>query len=102
MKDNQTGATLLHASNKDRTPFTVSTPSLALFTSTVPGPVWHKRLGHCGDSILSTLQHTHSIFSTRNFHHLCTSCRLGKSHRLPFQDVLHTSTAPLQLIHSDV
>ncbi|CAH9146518.1 unnamed protein product, partial [Cuscuta epithymum] len=103
VKDNQTGATLLHASNKNRTyPFTVSSSPLALFTSSAPGSVWHKRLGHCGDSILSTLRRTHSLFSSTNIRHLCTSCRLGKSHRLPFQDVFHIANAPLQLIHSDV
>jgi transposase InsO family protein len=33
---------------------------------------------------------------------ICNACQLGKSHQLPFGLSTHVSTAPLQLIHTDV
>ncbi|CAH9075161.1 unnamed protein product [Cuscuta europaea] len=106
MKENHTGAILLQASNRDSVyPFkaTQSTSSsLALKTTLVSNPVWHKRLGHCGDDVLSSLRKYNLISSTSTFSHDCVSCKLGKFHRLPFHDVTHNFTAPLQLIDSDV
>jgi hypothetical protein len=33
---------------------------------------------------------------------VCNACQLGKSHQLPYSSAIHRSTAPLQLIFSDV
>ncbi|CAH9131622.1 unnamed protein product, partial [Cuscuta epithymum] len=97
MKDNHTGELLLQALNKDHV-----YPFHALQARVVTGPVWHKRLGHCGDRVLGRLRQHKLISTSSSFIHDCVSCKLGKSHRLPFRDVTHDSTAPLQLIHSDV
>ncbi|CAH9137156.1 unnamed protein product, partial [Cuscuta epithymum] len=97
MKDNQTGAHLLQASNKDHL-----YPFHAFQTTLIPGPTWHKRLGHCGDKVLQRLRQNNFISLSSNFSHNCVSCKLGKSHRLPFHDVFHSCTAPLEIIHSDV
>ncbi|CAH9077265.1 unnamed protein product [Cuscuta europaea] len=92
--------------NKDSVypfPATYQPPaSLALKTTLVSGPVWHNRLGHCGDHILLSLTKNKFISSTSTFSHDCVSCKLGKSHRIPFQDVIHNFIASLQLIHSYV
>jgi len=48
------------------------------------------------------LQKTGVIPSTPKFFSSCTSCQLGKSKSLPFSDVEHLCTLPLQLVHSDV
>ncbi|CAH9092886.1 unnamed protein product, partial [Cuscuta europaea] len=97
MKDNQTGELLLQATNKNHVyPFT------ALQARVVPGPVWHKRLGHCGDRIICTLRQNKLISTSSSFTHDCVSCKLGKSHKLPFSDVIHDTSAALEIIHSDV
>ncbi|CAH9053761.1 unnamed protein product, partial [Cuscuta europaea] len=92
-----TGDLLLQASNKDHI-----YPFSAFQAQVVPGPVWHKRLGHCGDRVLCTLRRNNFISCSSSFLHNCVSCKLGKSHRLPFKDVTHDSTFLLQIIHSDV
>ncbi|CAH9092293.1 unnamed protein product, partial [Cuscuta epithymum] len=106
MKDNHKGATLLQASSRDSVyPFRAAyqqPSSLALKTALVSGPVWHNRLGHCGDRVLSTLRKNNLISNASTFSHNCVSCKLGKSHCIPFDDVIHNFTTPLQLIHSDV
>jgi histone deacetylase 1/2 len=33
---------------------------------------------------------------------VCNACQLGKAHQLPFYPSSHVSTAPLQLVHTDV
>ena len=33
---------------------------------------------------------------------VCEACQLGKSHKLPFSKSHHSSTAPLELLYSDV
>ncbi|CAH9098538.1 unnamed protein product, partial [Cuscuta europaea] len=97
MKDKQMGELLLQAVNKDHVYF-----FHALQTRVVPGLVWHKRLGHCGDRILTRLRQHKLISNCSSFNNDCVSCKLGKSHRLPFSDVTHDTTAPLQLIYYDV
>ncbi|CAH9129985.1 unnamed protein product, partial [Cuscuta epithymum] len=104
MKDTISGKMLLQASSNGGVypiPITHSSP-VALSSQAAPGPIWHRRLGHCGSRILDRLKKSGSVLSTSNFSHDCISCRLGKSQRLPFQEVWHKSTAPLFLIHSDV
>ncbi|CAH9129275.1 unnamed protein product [Cuscuta epithymum] len=104
VKDKISGAVLLQAPSKGHLyPVSLSYPSsLALSSVSVPGVLWHRRLGHCGDSILHSLNKQKHISSSSSFSHDCISCRLGKSQRLPFSDASHSCFEPLQLIHSDV
>ncbi|CAH9126696.1 unnamed protein product [Cuscuta epithymum] len=104
VKDKISGKVLLEApSHGHLYPVSLrSQPPFALSSLALSGPIWHRRLGHCGTSILRTLQSQHHICSSSSFSHDCISCRLGKSQRLPFMDASHNSTMPLQLIHSDV
>ncbi|CAH9136573.1 unnamed protein product, partial [Cuscuta epithymum] len=104
MKDKLSGEVLLQASSNGGVyPISLSsTQPVALISYVAPGPVWHRRLGHCGNRILAKLKKSGSILSTSSFSHDCISCRLGRSQRLPFQEVWHKSIAPLYLIHSDV
>ncbi|CAH9142791.1 unnamed protein product, partial [Cuscuta epithymum] len=104
VKDKISGKVLLRASSNGGVyPISLSSYSpVALASHVAPGPVWHRRLGHCGTRILDRLRKTGNILSNSHFSHDCISCRLGKSQRLPFQEVWHKSTSPLYLIHSDV
>lgn len=63
--------------------------------------IWHRRLGHCGTTTLDVRRKNKVIVSVRLVTD-CVPCRLGKSHRLPFKLVEHSTIAPLQLFHSDV
>ena len=40
------------------------------------------------------------LFTVSNFH--CSSCRLGKMSKFPLAKVEHKSTAPFQILYSDI
>lgn len=104
IKDKASGAVLLHAhSNGPLYPLRLpSSSSLALASVVASGPVWHRRLGHCGDTVLQFLKRQQFLCYHTPFTHECVACKLGKSQRLPFMDASRHSSLPLQLIHSDV
>lgn len=61
---------------------------------------WHHRLGHPSPKIMQML----SLVSPTYFRHpnSCNACQVNKSDKLPFSDSSITSTAPLDLIFSDI
>lgn len=48
--------------------------------------VWHSTLGHCSSQVVKLLKSQNLITITSVTSHLCTSCNIGKFHRLPFSD----------------
>ena len=75
---------------------------VALLFLSASGPTWHRRLGHCGDQVLGALKQNNVIVCASSPVFDCVSCCLGKSHRLPLKDVLHSFDEPLALVHSDL
>uniref|UniRef100_A0A2N9G021 Integrase catalytic domain-containing protein n=1 Tax=Fagus sylvatica TaxID=28930 RepID=A0A2N9G021_FAGSY len=63
--------------------------------------LWHSRLGHPSNKVLSNvfpnLQSTSYVTSKH-----CTHCLAGKMHQLPFSVSNKNSTAPFALIHADL
>lgn len=73
---------------------------VSLFT---PSSLWHRRLGHPSNKVLRQLVSSSllgSQFLVSNS--FCSDCAMAKSIRISFPSQDHTSTAPFQLIHSDV
>ena len=70
----------------------------------VSSSTWHCRLGHPSMDILHRVISNFSlpVSDSINKKTVCVSCQLGKSRQLPFSDSSRESTAPLELIHSDV
>jgi len=69
--------------------------------------LWHKHFRHLyADAVLKmSSKHLVSgmpILQSANGHHRCQSCLEGKMTRLPFLAAMQQTTAPLQLIHSDL
>ncbi|GAA0157982.1 transmembrane signal receptor [Lithospermum erythrorhizon] len=67
---------------------------------------WHERLGHPAPHIVQKLV-AQSLISTSNpvnklSQSVCASCQLGKSHRFHLPASTFVSTAPLELVYSDV
>lgn len=83
-------------------PALASSSPVALTSLRESGDTWHKRLGHCGHQILGRLVSNKAIVTYSKFDNICVSCRLGKSHRLPFTLVEHCFSTPFYLIHSDL
>ncbi|PRQ16309.1 putative RNA-directed DNA polymerase [Rosa chinensis] len=79
-----------------------STPSV-LFTS-ASSTTWHKRLGHPSPQALRRLvsHHQLNVLCSSSPPPLCSDCQLGRRSKLPFVNSSCTTTAPLQIIHSDV
>jgi transposase InsO family protein len=66
--------------------------------------VWHSRFGHPSSSIVRDLLNKHHLPFTGSLSNkeVCEPCQLAKSKQLPFPPSTRVSTAPLQLIHTDV
>jgi hypothetical protein len=79
-------------------------PYLALI-GVKSSPTLHRRLGHPHQPILQHILNNKQLAMSRIREHqpLCVPCQLAKNRQLPFPVSSHvTSTAPLELLHSDV
>jgi hypothetical protein len=66
----------------------------------VSSDVWHQRLGHSGDSVMSKLSPSLGFTPKRDPN--CVTCLKGKATRFSFKGSTIKTTRPLELIHSDV
>ena len=107
VKDLQTGSNLVRCnSTGDLYPFftnrqVISSSLLSTFAAMSPS-VWHSRLGHPGNAILSSLHSSTQINCTKAQKHIYHSCPLGKLIKFPFYDSLSYATMPFDIIHSDL
>ncbi|KAI0520436.1 hypothetical protein KFK09_007911 [Dendrobium nobile] len=76
--------------------------SQALQATVTSSSTWHARLGHPNNQIFNII--APCIANLKNipsdFH--CISCRMGKSHKLKFNNSKSKTSKPFELIHSDV
>lgn len=70
--------------------------------SSVPFGIWHSRLGHVSLSRLRFLISKGVLGSTINEHLDCQSCQLAKQHALSFHKSTSVTSAPFDLVHSDI
>jgi len=63
---------------------------------------WHHHQGHNGAQVLVVLRKNNYLNVSSSFHDDCMTCHLAKSYRLPFDLAEHCTSAPLELIHSNV
>jgi hypothetical protein len=64
--------------------------------------LWHSRLVHCSPAVVTALHNKNKIISTSSKVSLCTDCCKAKAHKLQFSNSLTVTTAPLQLVHTDL
>ena len=65
--------------------------------------IWHRRLGHPSSRVLSFLASNKKVTCTsRPLNFQCPACPLGKSSRLSLGPIGHKTSAPLELVFSDV
>jgi len=104
VKDKTTGEVLLQAPSVGNVyPIQFeSMPQTANLALSESGELWHRRLGHCGAQVLFLLRKNNSVTLNSSFSNDCTTCRLAKSHRLPFDSAEHRTTVEFALIHSKV
>jgi hypothetical protein len=64
---------------------------------------WHARFGHPSTQVVRSILRLNNLpYSKEPSPTICHACQLGKSHQLPYNNVIHHSTSPLQLVFSDV
>jgi hypothetical protein len=64
--------------------------------------VWHRRLGHPGPAVLSSLKRKNLISCNKVDQTLCHACQLGKHARLPFNTSTSHTVSPFEIVHCDV
>ncbi|PKU70593.1 Retrovirus-related Pol polyprotein from transposon TNT 1-94 [Dendrobium catenatum] len=76
--------------------------SKALQTITDFSLTWHARLGHPNNQTLQHLASTSQDVKNISFSFHCNSCKIAKSHKLPFSRSISVTTHPFELVHTDV
>ncbi|GKV03485.1 hypothetical protein SLEP1_g15775 [Rubroshorea leprosula] len=78
--------------------------ALATLTNKAVDTIWHQRLGHPNSRILKNLSSKKNIVVSRwtTPPHLCTSCQMGKSCKLPFTRNNERAKFPFHKIHCDL
>jgi hypothetical protein len=79
-----------------------SSSPVALAATRVISEVWHRRLGHPSQAIVSSVMNKLCVKCQSHDSSVCSACQQAKSHQLPFNDSTRVSTEPLQWVHSDV
>ncbi|PKU64658.1 Retrovirus-related Pol polyprotein from transposon TNT 1-94 [Dendrobium catenatum] len=104
-KDRMTGLPILQGPCKDglyTVPDQLNAHTKALSVNTPSQPDWHLRLGHPHQQVMRLISHSNpslNISFAKSFCNFCASC---KGHKLTFENSLSKTSAPLELIHSDV
>ena len=75
---------------------------VAATTTTLLPDLWHACLGHTSLSHLQLLASQGHLGSIHFPKFDCTSCHFGRQTKLPFNDSDSFSSAPFNLIHSDI
>ena len=63
---------------------------------------WHSRLGHPSSVIVKHVISKNNLPYESSVESICDACQQAKSHQLPYPISTSVSTAPLQLVFSDV
>jgi histone deacetylase 1/2 len=107
IKDRQTGTSLLdgrcEAGLYPLKSSDVATLIQALLSKSTSRVQWHARLGHPSfQTVQSILRLNNISFTSESSLPICSACQVAKSHQLPYVTSVHQSSAPLQMIFSDV
>ena len=105
VKDLQTGRILTRCNSVGHLYPIFSAPSSSSSSAfaALSSEVWHNRLGHPGDQVLSFLRSNNLIQCNNNTTlSICHGCQLDKHYRLPFSISTTKTYAPFDIIHTDL
>ena len=75
----------------------------ALLGQLVQSNLWHHRLGHPTNSVVSLMLHKANVpFTKSSLPTLCHTCLEGKFSKLPFPQHVNQSVIPFEIIHTDI
>jgi len=99
IQDKKTGTVLRQVkSSGDLYPI-ILTPPTTFLSNHQSYDVWHRRLGHTSSRVLDLLHSNKYIVRTTKTSKDCVSYQLGKSTRIPFNEVEHCSAKPLYIFN---
>ncbi|XP_010270824.1 PREDICTED: uncharacterized protein LOC104607033 [Nelumbo nucifera] len=101
VQDPQTGK-IIGTGRKVGRLFELSSLQLPSLVVAITSSVWHARLGHISTSRLGSLIYNGCLGPVKTTHFDCVFCPLSKHHALPFNTSDYVSSAPFDLIHSDI
>jgi len=104
VKDPWTGRVILRCnSSGDLYTISPASPSTAASCSlAVTSTLWHHRLGHPSDCVVTSLRNMSIITCNKTARSLCHACQLGKHTRLTFASSVSITSEPFALVHCDV
>ncbi|KAJ9551570.1 hypothetical protein OSB04_015615 [Centaurea solstitialis] len=107
VKDLRSRATIMRCNSSGElypvTSLSSSTSSSPVSFAAISPQLWHHRLGHPGDHVLSFLRTNNSIlYNKETSSHLCPTCEIAKHKRLSFTLSTSVTYAPFDIIHSDL
>lgn len=82
-------------------PLLTSSPQ-AYLSERVSADLWHARLGHPSTTTTLHVFNSYNLPYTSTKLSSCHDCSVAKCHRLPFMLSTSSSSAPLELVHSDL
>lgn len=99
------GCTLANSSTTCKLPVSPKLlfPACNVSSTIASFDVWHNRLGHPSDKVVSTVLSQCNIKGiTKSSTSVCSACCLGKLHKFPLPTSSTVHTFPLQLVYSDL
>lgn len=83
-------------------PFNSTTTSNPVFDKSQAANIWHCRLGHPSTPVLhKVLSIVHPTIKCNSIS-FCEACKIGKLHQFSFKLSINKTTAPFELLYSDV
>jgi hypothetical protein len=84
-------------------PLDVDVLKQALMSRSTSHAQWHARLGQPSTQVVRSILRLNNIScSKESVSSVCNACQLAKSHQLPYNNSVHRSEFPLELVFSDV
>lgn len=69
----------------------------------VEGSVWHDRLGHLHQIVLDiVVKGINQHIISYSCYTVCSSCQMGKSHKLSLRNIQVRSSKPFEIVHMDI
>ena len=63
---------------------------------------WHQRLGHPSPVVVRSILKSNKLdYSFNSVSSVCDACQRAKSHQLSYNKSYHSTTFPLELVHTD-
>lgn len=78
------------------------TPRYVGSSTKVSSSQWHQRFGHPTSATIKFILKSNKLDFSFSESTVCDACQRAKSHQLAYNNYVHVTSSPLELIHTDV